>query len=377
MKGSGGDMEPNEIKRPKRSGLLKYFASGLAGAILSLVLFMLIGSLIFPQNSLPRLTAPPQSVNPPIEYGRLNSNVNSDVTAAAEKVMPSVVSITVRTVERGRVLQGVGSGVVIDSAGYILTNNHVAGGNVQAMVVSLSDGRNVNGTTIWADPTLDLAIVKVDAANLTAATLGDSKAAVVGQQAIAIGNPLGLTLQRTVTAGIISALNRTIEVKRNVFMEGLIQTDASINPGNSGGPLVNIKGEVVGINTIKVTSGEGLGFAVPINVAKPVIESLRSKGVFETPEIAMQALDRDMGNSYNFALDKGVYVYDCKDGGCAYKAGIRKGEAVLSVNGTEVDTAAEFKEALYRAKNAGVAKLRVRNSSGAERDVTIRLDGKE
>lgn len=363
-------MDTDDYPRRNRNNALKYFLSSLAGAGLMLLLLYTIGPAV------PRLGAPQQSPGSQTQYDRLGTTVNTDVTSAAGKVVPSVVGITISKVERGRLIQGVGSGVIVNSSGYILTNNHVAGGTLQSMVVSLYDGRNINGTTVWADPTLDLAIVKINADGLVTAPLGDSRTTTVGQQAIAIGNPLGLTLQRTVTAGIISAVNRTIEVEQGAFMEGLLQTDASINPGNSGGPLVNVKGEVVGINTIKVTTAEGLGFAIPINVAKPVIERITGSGSFATPALAMQVLDRDLGRAYNFVIEKGVYVYDCIDGGCAHKAGIRKGETVLSVNDIPVESAIHFKEALYRAANNAAVKLRVRNAIGTERDVYIRIDGK-
>ncbi|WDC85692.1 trypsin-like peptidase domain-containing protein [Caloramator sp. mosi_1] len=192
----------------------------------------------------------------------------------------------------------------------MLTNNHVAGYSTSNIVVSLYDGRETNGRVVWADEVLDLAIVKIDEANLNIARLGDSKNVKIGEPVIAIGNPLGLTFQRTVTAGIVSALNRTIENSEGVFMEDLIQTDASINPGNSGGPLVNTKGEVIGINTVKVTTAEGIGFAVPINIVKPIINSIKATGKFETPSLGIKGFDKNLAGYYDFKIEKGIYVYD-------------------------------------------------------------------
>lgn len=352
----------------KRSPILRYLIYSAGGAIIGLMLFTAAGYIRF----LPRLAAPPQQA-PQTE--RLAASDDTDVSTAAGKVIPSVVGITIIKIENGSRVQGVGSGIIVDSAGYILTNNHVVGGTLESMSVSLYDGRDIPGSTIWTDPTLDLAIVKVGVSGLPLAALGDSRAIKIGQPAIAIGNPLGLTFQRTVTAGIISAINRTLQISPGTFMEDLLQTDASINPGNSGGPLINNRGEVIGINTIKVTTAEGMGFAVPINVVKPVIDSIRSDGRFITPTLAMTAVDGNMGREYNFVTGKGVYVFSCIDGGCAQKAGIVKGDAILSVEGMTVNNAIELKEALYRAGAGKIVKLRVMNSNGEERDVNIKLDG--
>jgi S1-C subfamily serine protease len=313
-----------------------------------------------------------------INQGRIAAVDSRTITLAAEKVTPAVVGITTTRLSKdlyaqNNRTQGVGSGVIVDSKGYILTNNHVAGG-AETLMISLYDGRDVRGQAVWTDPVLDLAIVKVNADNLPVASLGDSKNIKVGQDAIAIGNPLGLTFQRTVTAGIISAMNRTIEVERGTFMEGLIQTDASINPGNSGGPLINTSGEVVGINTVKVITAEGMGFAVPINIVKPVIAKVTTGQKYAAPSIGLQSFDKELGKIFDFVIDKGVYVYDCKDGECAHKAGIRKGDAILSVNDKPVNSAAELKEAINGAGAGETVKLRIKNGEG-EKDVYIKLDG--
>lgn len=329
----------------------------------------------FDNNTLPQ-TQLQGSATP--QVGRVTSLDNTAITMVAEKVSPAVVGITTTKVTKdlysqNQRTQGVGSGVIVSAKGYILTNNHVAG-NADSLMVSLYDGRDVRGQMVWSDPVLDLAIVKINADNLTTAVLGDSKAVKVGEDAVAIGNPLGLTFQRTVTAGIISAENRTIEVEKGTFMEGLLQTDASINPGNSGGPLINARGEVIGINTVKVITAEGMGFAVPINVAKPVIAKVSSGGNYGAPNIGLQSFDKELGKIFDFVIEKGVYVYDCKDGGCANKAGIKKGDTILSVNGKPINRAIELKEALNEAGEGGKVVLRVKNGDG-EKDIPIILDG--
>ena len=209
----------------------------------------------------------------------LSNARNTAVVQAVKKVGPAVVGITTKVYNRDifnrpvQVGEGVGSGIIFDKNGYIVTNNHVVGNN-KTVNVSLADGRTFEGTVVGTDARTDLAVVKITADNLTVAALGDSDTLQVGEPAIAIGNPLGLEFQGTVTAGVISSLNRTI-VGEGVPME-LIQTDAAINPGNSGGALVDADGEVIGINSAKIAKEgvEGLGFAIPINTARPVLDAL-------------------------------------------------------------------------------------------------------
>lgn len=203
--------------------------------------------------------------------------------AVSEKAKPSVVGITTTTLSSDNTFSmptestGVGTGIIVDSNGYILTNSHViSDGQAKTVNVLFSDGSTIDGEVYWYDSQLDLAIVKVNKTGLTAAELGDSDKVQIGDISVAIGNPYGLDLAGTVTQGIISGLDRTISTSETT-MTGLIQTDASINSGNSGGPLLNSSGQVIGINTAKASEGEGLGFAIPINTAKPIIESIIQK----------------------------------------------------------------------------------------------------
>lgn len=292
----------------------------------------------------------------PVRQGENDGTVS--ISQVVKKVIPAVVGIStvhstgISVWESAEVIEGVGAGVIVHSTGYILTNDHVAGGNPTRITVILQNGDELEGRTLWSDPTLDLAIVKVDAENLPAATLGDSDELEVGDTAIAIGTPLGLQFQHTVTAGIISALNRTVQVpteRGQNFMEDLIQTDASINPGNSGGPLINIKGEVVGINTIKVTSAEGIGFAIPINVAKPVIRHFLEEGSFVTPYIGIVGFDREMARylKQNDDIQEGVYVMDIDERGPAYKAGIRVDDIIIRVGDKRVTKMLDLRSAIY------------------------------
>lgn len=277
----------------------------------------------------------------------------------AKKATDGVVGITVERMtqeslfDRNRKTEvGFGSGVVVSADGYILTNNHVAGGKSNRIVVSFADGRNVDGEVVWADPVLDLAAVKVNLTGLTPLTLGDATKLEVGEPAIAIGNPLGMEFQRSVTSGIISALNRTIAIETETgsnYMEDLIQTDASINPGNSGGPLLNSKGEVIGINTIKVSSAEGMGFAIPINITRPVVEKLVGTGTFKEPYLGLFAYDKTVIPRIDGAasVQSGVYVAHVDEDGPAYRGGIRKGCIIRQVDDEQINTMMQLRTHIY------------------------------
>ncbi len=279
--------------------------------------------------------------------------------AVAKKASDGVVGITVERVsqeslfERSRETEvGFGSGVVVSPDGYILTNNHVAGGKSNRIMVSFADGRNVDGEVVWADPVLDLAVVKVNLTGLSHLVLGDATKLEVGEQAIAIGNPLGLEFQRSVTSGIISALNRTISIETESganYMEDLIQTDASINPGNSGGPLLNARGEVVGINTVKVISAEGMGFAIPINITKPIVDKLIKSGTFTEPYLGLFAYDKNVIPNIDGAatVSGGVYVAHVDENGPAFLGGIRKGCIIRQVDEEEVNTMMQLRTYIY------------------------------
>lgn len=236
----------------------------------------------------------------------------------------------------------------------------------------LADGREVSGKIIWTDPILDLSVIKIDADNLTPAVLGDSKLVSIGDEAIAVGNPLGLRFQRTVTAGIISAVNRTILMQEGYFMEDLIQTDASINPGNSGGPLVNSKGEVIGINTVKVSTAEGIGFAVPVNIIKPVLKSIEDKGYFITPTLGIKGFDREIASYYGYNVERGVYVFDVTPFGPADRANIKEGDIILSINGYSINSMLDLKEIIYSAGAENIVKVELKTPIG-DRTVNVTL----
>ncbi len=216
---------------------------------------------------------------------------DNDIENSLEDITRSIVGIS-KVRNNGETLLdlnapqelGLGSGVVFTSNGYIITNWHVVGNKYSTCYITLENGSIYNGNVVWSDSDLDLAIVKINVAGLKAISLGNSENLKLGEEVWAIGNPVGIEFQRTITKGIISGLNRTIKIEEGnnkTYMEDLIQTDASINTGNSGGALINKKGELIGINTVKITSAEGIGFAVPVDIVKPVLVNYMQKGKFE------------------------------------------------------------------------------------------------
>ncbi len=292
----------------------------------------------------------------------------SVVPAVVKKAMPSVVGITTITVEQDiffgiRKGEGVGTGVIVDNRGYILTNSHVINdGKTEEVKVLLYDGRTLKADVLWQDPLLDLAIVKVNAQNLPVASLGNSDQLTVGELTIAIGNPLGLAFERTVTSGIISGLERSIALNEIESIEGLVQTDASINPGNSGGPLLNAKGEVIGINTAKIQTGEGLGFAIPINTAKPIVDEFIKKGEFTKVYLGIkgdnvQRYIMQYGN--NLGTEQGVLVYKVYSNSPVSRGGIKEGDVILAINNKNISTMGQLVRQLYQYRPGDKVKIEI------------------
>lgn len=256
---------------------------------------------------------------------------------------------------------GLGTGMIITEDGYILSNEHVTGGKYSKCYITLENGNNYEGTVMWSDSSLDLSITKINAKNLSYVTLGDSSKIRVGESVYAIGNPIGFEFRRTVTSGIISAKNRTIKIEENEkssYMTDLIQTDATINPGNSGGPLIYPNGEVVGINTVKISSAEGIGFAVPINMIKPIIESFKKEGSFEEATIGIYAYDKEVipylnanaGIFSNQYFEKGIYVAQITKNGPADGTELKEGDIITSIDDLSLHTMNDLRQYIYTKK---------------------------
>lgn len=283
-------------------------------------------------------------------------SIQNQVELVADKISPAVV----RIVSTQQVLTpfffqaipqtGLGSGVIIRDNGLILTNNHVIE-DASDIEVTLSTGKTYKGTVVGTDTISDLALVKINASGLPYATLGDSSIVKVGQFVVAIGNPYGL--DHTVTLGVVSAVERNIDTGDKT-MYGVIQTDTAINPGNSGGPLVDLSGNVIGINTMIYSEGQGLGFAVSSNTCKKVVDSLISKGKVQWPFLGVQlvTMTEQIASQYNIPNVEGVLVATVQSMSPAAKAGLKNGDIIISVDGKTVTTADEV-VSIIRSHNVG------------------------
>ncbi len=358
-----------------------------AGLILVLFSVFFGVMLIANFSNIKSLVANPQiefKTEAPVKSSQDIKNLNDAFIEISKAVTPSVVFIDVTSNVKPKSDQeknfqfffgpdfnfdempqhGSGSGVIISSDGYIITNNHVvSNASDKGIKVILSDKREFTAKLIGTDPNTDVAVIKIDADNLTVSSVGNSDNVQVGQWVLAIGNPLGLN--NTVTAGIVSALGRNISVNGDSYaINNFIQTDAVINPGNSGGALVDINGFVIGINAaIKTTTGyyQGYGFAIPINIAKNVASELIKYGKIERGYIGVSIKDVDSKEAKGLGLDKakGVLIQNVIKGGAGDDAGLKTGDVILSVDGTEVNAANQLQTVIGSKRPGESVKLSV------------------
>lgn len=310
------------------------------------------------------------------------------VSDMIEKVSESVVGISKLKNTSNSIFSnnfdselGIGTGIIVSSNGYILSNSHVTGEKYSSCYITLSNGNTYDGKVVWSDTNLDLSICKINADSLTPVTFGDSSSVKAGEFVFAIGNPIGFEFQRTVTSGIISAINRTIKLEENdtvSYMTDLIQTDATINPGNSGGPLLLSNGNVIGINTVKITSAEGIGFAVPINVIKPVIDSFIKVGGFDEASLGILAYDSNVipyltTSSKNFT--SGIYVAQISTTGPAASSTLREGDIINSIDGFSLTTMNDLRAYIYTKKPNDTVVLNISRGK-ITKDISITLSKK-
>ncbi len=334
----------------RRPSFFSYLAAALLGAIIGGLIVAYTTPLLVKQQPGPDQARNNQTL-PPVA-----TTYESTVVQIAERVGPTVVGISNRVnvstffADR-RVEKGSGSGVIFNEDGYIVTNYHVVE-DADQLVVTLENGKQVPGKIVGTDQRTDLAVVKINEKGLKAAAFGDSDKIRVGELAVAIGNPLGEELFSTVTAGIISAVNRTVDVQEQRFR--LLQTDAAINPGNSGGALVNSRGEVIGINSVKIVDVniEGLNFAIPSNTVKPIIESLIKYGKVTRPWIGILGGDVNaaVAERYNLAVNTGVLISELPPGSPAAKAGMVRGDVIVSFNKKEIKNFADLRSSVDKQK---------------------------
>ena len=328
---------------------------------------------------------------------QLSTNIEQNVEKETEKskstadmieeVTKSVCGISKLSNVGGAILStateselGIGTGIIVSSDGYILSNCHVTGNKYSTCYVTIEDKDTYTGTVVWADTSLDLSLVKINTKELISATQGESGDVRVGETVYAIGNPVGFQFRRTVTSGIISALNRTVKLQegdKDVYMSDLIQTDATINPGNSGGPLINTKGEVIGINSVKITSAEGIGFAVPIDVVKPVIESFVNKGSFSEANLGLHVYDESVSKYMNLKnrFSSGIYISQVVKGGPADGKGLKEGDIITKIDDIYLNTVNDLRQYIY-TKNPGDKVVLNINKGKYSKDIEMVLGNK-
>ena len=324
------------------------------------------------------------STNPPPALEVDTTKIESTITKAVAQVGPAVVTV-VGTIPGQMTFFGPtgdqkvsGSGFFISQDGYILTNNHVVEG-VKEVNIVLSDGSQEKATIVGTDVYADLAVLKTKVAAPAVAALGNSDVLNPGESVIAIGSPLG-DFKNTVTAGVVSATGRAIDTGQGYQIEGLIQTDAAINQGNSGGPLVNLAGEVIGINTLMVRNSgsgaiaEGLGFAIPVNTARAVAEQIMQKGYFSRPFLGIrwQSISPDIAAAYNLPVKWGAYVTDVTPNSPAGKGGLLADDIIIQIGDTPIDETHSYINVLFQHKPGDQVTVQVlRNGKKLDLQVTL------
>jgi serine protease Do len=291
------------------------------------------------------------------------SGFENQVTQAVETLSESIVSVSSMRLERrffGIVpLEGQGSGIILDKKGLVVTNNHVIDGANQVHV-SLKDGRTFTGEVVGSDEATDVAVIRVDADDLPAASLGDSETLKVGQFVLAIGNALALPGGPTVSMGVLSAKGRPLPGSDFIF-EGLLQTDAAVNPGNSGGPLADLEGRIIGITTMMIPYAQGMGFAIPINTVKKIAQEILENGHVSRRWIGISGIDvtPQLARRYELRSESGFLVAEVEPRSPAEYAGIRNGDVVIGANGDEVKRTKDLLLAISRVGAGGSIKLEI------------------
>ena len=337
-----------------------------------------------PAGAIPSTPAPAQTA---IQIS--STEIGTAITSAVEQVGPAVVTVLSKGPDQRSRFGTVpgstssGSGVFFSKDGYIITNNHVIEGGASYSVV-LANGDEIPAKLVGKDPFSDLAVVKVDQTAPAVAVLGNSDLLKPGETVIAIGSPLG-DFRNTVTSGVISALGRSLDSGSGFMMENMVQTDAAINQGNSGGPLVNLAGEVIGINTLIVRSSgsgsvaEGLGFAIPANTARAVAEQIMQKGYFSRPYLGVryQSITPNVAARYGLPVEWGAYITDVIDGSPASQAGLRPDDIITRVGDIALDETHSYINTLFLYKPGDQLTVEVvRSRKTVEVQVTLGESGK-
>lgn len=361
-----------------------YFIASLAGVLVGAVL---VGAILVNVLGVDLYNSGGGEVSQPSQISTQlltpeTDSILSPVADVAQAVGPSVVKVSTKQQEVVysffaipivQEAEGLGSGVIISSDGYIITNAHVVS-NVTEAKVTLNDGREFEATIVGFDEYTDIAVLKVDATDLPAAKLADSDYIRVGELAVAIGNPYGY--DHTVSAGVISALNRSIEMDNGVTMAGIIQTDAPINPGNSGGALVSSEGLVIGINTAVVEGAENIGFAIPIKDAMAAANELIKYGKVKRAYIGLVEyidLNEGIAARYKLASNSGVMVYSVDRSGPLALAGLVRGDIIVEVDGKQIKSGSQIRDVLNASAIGDKMKITYLDKDGKRKSVELTM----
>ena len=357
-----------ESKNEKRKEQIIMFSFFIIIISLLIILILKFDGININQTSSSNYNATQLSTNN-------EENVESNTQKTINDVVKTVVGIsklkqngTSIFLDNSEQKLGLGSGIILSDNGYILTNEHVAGSKYSNCYVTLENGQTHNATVVWSDSNLDLAIVKITANGLYYIELADSDKINLADEVYAIGNPIGIEFQRTVTKGIISGIDRTIKLQNDQtssYMEDLIQTDATINEGNSGGPLVNKNGELIGVNTVKISDAEGIGFAVPINIIKPILEKLIQNGKFEEAYLGIYGYDKEVIPylDSNLEIESGVYIASISADGPLFNKELIVGDIITKIDDIQINKMNDLRKYIYTKKPKDKVKLTLKRGN--------------
>ncbi len=374
-------LPPPQPARPSNPGRVLLVWGLIIGLLLGSVLGGILGNYVVMSNPGTFPWARTVSTAYPTNTSSSGTTIVTTEEQAIENAVkiasPAVVQINITSVSQNPfgfssgTQEGLGSGFIITSDGYVLTNNHVVE-NATKITVVLKDGREFRGQVVGTDSTSDVAVVKISGTDLPTVQLGDSSTLTVGQKVIAIGNPYGLS--QTVTTGVISALERNVQASQTETLVGVVQTDAAINPGNSGGPLVDLSGRVVGMNTMIYQNAQGLGFSVSVNTVRKVYDAIIKNGKVTWPALGIQGatLTTSIVEQYSLKVSQGVYIVQITSGSGAEAAGLKAGDVITEIDGksmTTIDGVLSY----VRSMNVGDTVQVVVDRSGTTKTFSVTL----
>ncbi|WP_081413283.1 S1C family serine protease [Aneurinibacillus terranovensis] len=380
-------------KKPAGSGKTKWISTVVLSALIGSASTAATISFMIKSDILPvsqsTVSAGAEVPAHTVPVSNVSVNINDGIVGAVKKIKPAIVGVVNYSStsdffnrNSGVQEQGEGSGIILDNQGHIVTNNHVVEGAAKVEVL-LPNGKRTNASVIGTDKYSDLAVLQIPSSDVTGtAVLGNSDTLQVGEPAIAIGNPLGQEFNQTVTEGVISATNRMMPVTdeasgQTLNQQAVLQTDAAINPGNSGGALCNVEGQVIGINSSKISSTgvEGMGFAIPINEARQIITQILKSGHVNYPALGVSAIDlQQVPNQYlpNIPVNYGVFITNVQSSE-ASASGLQRGDVIVGVNGVKITDSSGLHSELFKYKVGDTVKVDVYTTDGKKQTLPVKL----